>query len=91
MSTSGNPRCNRQPSSDDIALTGDCLEGETNRSLVVCLFGDYDVTYPREAVIIKGLARHGIQVLECNCALKHQGPKVRNKLNKLLYVAEVRP
>jgi len=34
--------------------------------LKVCYFGPYDPNYPRNRVIIKGLRKNGVKVIECN-------------------------
>jgi glycosyltransferase involved in cell wall biosynthesis len=37
----------------------------------VCFFGDYAQEYPRELNIKNALSKKGVEVLECNCAIKH--------------------
>jgi glycosyltransferase involved in cell wall biosynthesis len=37
----------------------------------ICFFGDYAQEYPREANIKNALRKKGVEVLECNCAIKH--------------------
>lgn len=72
--------CNYLLSNESISIAEKYCPIEVARDMTVCFFGDYDVTYPREAIMIKGLNQHHVRVLECNCSIKYKGPKTKNKL-----------
>jgi len=42
--------------------------------LRVCFFGTYDSNYPGNRVLIEGLRRHGVDVIECHVALWEKSP-----------------
>jgi len=55
------------------------------RDMVVCLFGDYDPDYPRNAVIKHGLEKNGVMVYEINAIGKFASYNTKN-YNRIFYL-----